>query len=188
MGNLKDKYEIIEGVKVINSVVWCLGIYIGYDKNKCNELNWMKIYNDMEKLFELWKKRKLIIFGKLCVVNNLVVLKLIYIVFIFLFFENDFIKKVNRVIFNFIWNKYDRIKWNILIGKIEEGGIGVIDIEFKLKVLKVFWVNRLLELCLINEVINVYLKRVNFNLNYILLMIERNMEDFIVINYIFKFY
>lgn len=43
MGNLKDKPEIIEGVKVTNSAVRCLGIHIGHDKNKCNELNWMKL-------------------------------------------------------------------------------------------------------------------------------------------------
>lgn len=188
MGNLKDKHEIIEGVKVTNSAVRCLGIHIGHDKNKCNELNWMKTYNDMEKLFESWKKRKLTIFGKSCVVNNLAVSKLIYIASILPLPENDFIKKVNRAIFNFIWNKHDRIKRNTLIGKIEEGGIGVIDIELKLKALKASWVNRLSESCLINEVINAYLKRVNLNLNYILSTTERNMEDFTVINHIPKFY
>lgn len=61
MGNLKDKHEIIEGVKVTNSAVRCLGIHIGHDKNKCNELNWMKTYNDMEKLFESWKDRKSVV-------------------------------------------------------------------------------------------------------------------------------
>lgn len=133
MGNLKDKHEITEGVKVTNSAVRCLGIHIGHDKNKCNDLNWMKTYNDMEKLFESWKKRKLTIFGKSCVVNNLAVSKLIYIASILPLPENDFIKKVNRAIFNFIWNKHDRIKRNTLIGKIEEGGIGVIDIELEVK-------------------------------------------------------
>lgn len=34
MGNLKDKHEIIEGVKVTNSAVRCLGIHIGHDKNR----------------------------------------------------------------------------------------------------------------------------------------------------------
>lgn len=87
----------------------------------------------MEKLFESWKKRKLTIFGKSCVVNNLAVSKLIYIASILPLPENDFIKKVNRAIFNFIWNKHDRIKRNTLIGKIEEGGIGVIDIELEVK-------------------------------------------------------
>lgn len=57
MGNLKDKHVIKEGVKVTNSAVRCLGIHLGHDKTKYNELNWMKTYNDMEKLFESWKKK-----------------------------------------------------------------------------------------------------------------------------------
>lgn len=73
--------------------------------------------------------------------------KLIHIESILPLPENDFIKKVKRVIFNFIWNKHDRIKRNTLRGKIEEGGIGVIDIELKLKALKSSWVDRLSESC-----------------------------------------
>lgn len=114
--------------------------------------------------------------------------KLIYIGSILPLPENDFIKKVDRAIFNLIWNKHDRIKRNTLIGNIEKGGIGVIDIELKLKALKALWVNRLSETCLINEIINAYLKRVNLNLNYILSTTTRNIEDFTVINHLPKFY
>lgn len=71
----------------------------------------------MEKLFELWKKRKLMIFGKICVVNFLVVLKLIYVGLILFILENDLMKKMKNSIFNFIWNKCDRIKREIVIGK-----------------------------------------------------------------------
>lgn len=87
------------------------------------------------------KKRKLTIFGKSCIVNNLAVSKLIYIASILTLPENDFIKKVDRAIFNFIWNKHDRIKRNTLKGKLEECRIGVIDEELKLKALKASWVN-----------------------------------------------
>lgn len=71
-----------------------------------------------------------------------------------------------------------------MIGKIEEGWIGVIDIELKVKVPK----KRLSETFLINEVINAYLKRVNLNLNYILSTTERNIEDLTVMNHFSKFY
>lgn len=50
-------------VKIVNKVVRCLGIFIGYDKEKCFNNNWIKIYYDIEKLFEFWKRRKLILFG-----------------------------------------------------------------------------------------------------------------------------
>lgn len=50
-------------VKIANKVARCLGIFIGHDKEECYNNNWIKIYQDIEKLFESWKRRKLTLFG-----------------------------------------------------------------------------------------------------------------------------
>ena len=64
------KYKCV--FKVTNKAVKCLGMYIGHDKEECYNKNWIKIYHDTEKqLFEYWKKRKLTLFGKTCVINTL---------------------------------------------------------------------------------------------------------------------
>ena len=47
--------------------------------------------------------------------------------------------------FNFIWNKTDRIKRNTIIGHIKDGGLGITDVESKIKALKAAWVIRLKE-------------------------------------------
>lgn len=94
LGILKNFYDEFYGIKIINKVVRCLGIFIGYDKVECYNKNWMKVYYDVEKFFEFWKRRKLILFGKLCIINIFVLFKFIYVVLIFNFFENDFIKKI----------------------------------------------------------------------------------------------
>ena len=36
------------------------------------------VYNDIQKLFESWKRRKLTLFGKTCIINTLGISKLIY--------------------------------------------------------------------------------------------------------------
>lgn len=95
------------------------------------------------------KKRKLTIFGKTCIVNSLAISKLIYVESIlplpnqdFLkkiecsIFKQDFLKKIKCSIFKFIWDKRDRIKRDTIIGKIEDGGVGLVDIELKLKAIK----------------------------------------------------
>lgn len=107
----------------------------------CYNKNWIKIVDDLEKLFELWKIRKLIIFGKVCVINSLVILKFLYIGLILNFLDEGILKKIWSFLYNFIWNKKDRIKRNIQIGKIEDGGIGIVDILMKFKLIKVFWIN-----------------------------------------------
>ena len=71
LGPLKGRYKNIEGVTVNGSCVKTLGIYVGPDKKMCYDNNWTKTVNDIEKLFESWKKRKLTIFGKVCVINTL---------------------------------------------------------------------------------------------------------------------
>lgn len=50
-------------VKIANKAARCLGICIGHDKEECYNNNWIKIYQDIEKLFESWKRRKLTLFG-----------------------------------------------------------------------------------------------------------------------------
>lgn len=45
---------------------------------------------------------------------------------------------------NFIWKNRDRIKKNTLIGKFEQGGIGIIDIESKLYAVKASGIGRVL--------------------------------------------
>lgn len=48
------------------------------------------------------------------------------------------------MIFNFIWEKTERIKRNTLIGNITKGGFSMVDIDFKLKSLKEAWIPRFL--------------------------------------------
>lgn len=53
----------------------------------------MKTYHDIEKLFESWKRRKLTLFGKSCIVNTLALSKVTNVASILNSSENDFIKK-----------------------------------------------------------------------------------------------
>lgn len=45
-------------VEIANKAARCLGIFICHDKEECYNNNWIKIYHDIEKLFESWKRRK----------------------------------------------------------------------------------------------------------------------------------
>ena len=42
-------------------------MYIGHDKIECYDKNWMKVYHDIETLFESWEKKEMnIIWEMLC--------------------------------------------------------------------------------------------------------------------------
>jgi len=42
---------------------------------------------------------------------------------------NEVVKEINKIIYNFVWNKTDRIKRNTLIGDYGNGGMQMIDVE-----------------------------------------------------------
>lgn len=109
----------IYGIKIIKICIKLFGIYLGYDKIVCYEKNWISKLEKLEKILSVWKRWNLIIFGKCIVVNILVILKILYNVNILENFKSNFFKVVFKFIYNFIWKKWDWIKRNILIGKIE---------------------------------------------------------------------
>lgn len=75
-----------------NKAVRRLGIFIAHDKVEYSIINWVNIYHDIEKLFESWKRRKLTLFRKSCIVNTLALSKLTYVASIPNSPENDLIK------------------------------------------------------------------------------------------------
>lgn len=82
-------------------------------------------------------------------------------------------------IFNFIWNKRDRIRRDTIIGKQENGGIGLVDIELKLKALKASSVKRLTdESNVIDNIVNSYVTVMKIDLNYLLTLSEIKTENF----------
>ena len=189
LGPLKGRYRNIEGINVTDKAVKCLGIYLGHDKIECYNKNWMKIYHDTEKLFESWKKRKLSLFGKCCVVNTLALSKLIYIASILTFPDSEYIKKFNKLIYNFIWNKRDRIKRNSIIGSIDNGGIGIVDIETKMHALKASWVSRIVNSKQnLYDFVNSFCTKNNISIDYLLKTNENTIDDYTLIRNMPTFY
>lgn len=123
----------------------------------------------MEKLFVSWKRRKLTLFGKTCIIDTLAISKLIYVASILCLPGKEFLKKIQRLIFNFIWNKSERIKRNTLIGDVRNGGLGIIDVESKLKALKAAWLPRILKSKgVLYNILNGFCNKYNIDVMYVL--------------------
>ena len=70
-------------------------------------------------------------------------------------------------IFNFISDKLDRIKRDTLIGKVEDGGIGSVNVELKLKAIETSLTKILVDQsCIFNRLRNGYLENINIDINY----------------------
>ena len=107
----------------------------------CYHHNWTSKLEKLERIFSVWKRRNLTFFGKCTIVNTLALSKHIYNAFILPNPGDKFFKSVSRMIYNFIWKKIDRIKRHALICSIEQGGIGIINVESKFKAAKASWIS-----------------------------------------------
>ena len=54
------------------------------------------------------------------------------------------IKQVDRMLFNFLWDGRDRISRKAMIGRIEDGGINMIDVKSQCKSIKAAWIPRII--------------------------------------------
>ena len=164
LGESKDSAEKIHGVSFTNEPIKCLGIYIGHNKTDCENLNWKPKIEDTQKLFESWKKRKLTLFGKVQVINALVVSKFVYN-FTILDVPDWVVTDLKKSIFDFLWKK-DFIKRTVLYAKIKDGGLNIVDVNTKIESLKASWVSRIVNGNTSGSFIPIYyIKQMGFECN-----------------------
>mgnify|MGYP000527767340 FL=1 len=180
-GSFIDMYSNdshIHGIKITKTCIKSLGIYLGHDKTVCYEKNWISKLEKLEKILSVWKRRNLTIFGKCTVVNTLAISKILYNANILENPKSDFFKAASKLIYNFIWKKRDRIKRNTLIGKIEQGGIGVINIESKFHAAKASWISRILnENSVIHRALSAVMRQYKLTISDILKTTEYNFLE-----------
>ncbi len=166
LGPLKDTLINYNEIKFTNEAVRCLGIYMGHDKDTCEFKNWYEKLEKMKIVFERWKNRKLTIFGKTLIIKSLAASKLIHAMSIIVTPEH-ILKDIERIIFNFLWDKNERIKRKTLIGPKDMGGIDMLDITSKDKSLKAGWIKRLVDKNPNSCFVNMYLQKFGIDINYL---------------------
>ena len=132
------------GIKWNQAGIKYLGIYVGYDKKYCRQHNWVDKIEKFQRLLDNWRKRELTLFGKVTILKTLGLSNMVYSA---MHTETppEVIKQIESIMFQFLWNKVDRIKRSVLYANIEEGGLKVTDIESFFNALKCTWVKHLME-------------------------------------------
>ena len=127
----------------VKTVINCLGIYIGHDNDLRNQKNWHEKLDKIQSVLNQWKRRNLTMLGKITVMKSLAISKITYSVTNTAEIDN-FTQKLNKILYSYLWDKKERIKRNTLIGKIEWGGIEMLDIQSHFIAIKTVWVKRIL--------------------------------------------
>ena len=88
-----------------------------------------------------WKRRNLTLFGKIAIIKSLIVPKVLYPAH-FLLLPEGCIKRLENLMYSFIWNSADKIKINTLIADIDDGGLKMVDIESQIRAFRGAWVKK----------------------------------------------
>ena len=138
LGKLKNNFKSVHNIEVI-SCIKTLGVFVGHNKELCIEKNWSDKIIKMEKLLQRWQERILTLLGKITIIKSLVLPIISYSA------TNCetppwVIKEVTSLFYKFLWNSSDKVKRASIIGKINQGGLNMIDIEGYFRALKASWV------------------------------------------------
>jgi len=139
-GNLTEnfKFKEVKEMKI-------LGILIGKDEDKVRENMWEEIVENIERRTNLWKLRTLHLKGKVLILNVLMSSKLwffLYVTSMPVWVE----KRLKRCFLDFLWEgKPARIAYNTLIGVVDKGGLGLMDVEQRKNSLRVKLVGKYLD-------------------------------------------
>ncbi len=144
LGRLKYKQDDCKlcDIKWPKEPIRLLGIFIGHNKEENDILNWDKKIEKIEVLLNIWKQRNLTLFGKVVILKQLALPKILFSASV-LPIPKNIIKHINTLFYLFIWGMTDRVKRNVLINDVDKGGIRMIDIQSMFDAVKAAWIPRL---------------------------------------------
>ena len=111
----------------------CLGVCFSRDSEISVKVNFEKRLRALEKCLNIWSSRDLTLNGKIDIVKNLALSKIVFIASV-LSVPSGFVDQVSKLLSSFIWNhKLPKIKHSTMIGKIKDGGLNMPDFKIILK-------------------------------------------------------
>ena len=134
LGSNKNNHEELHNMKWKNQVK-ILGIYFNNSISASEiEDNWLPRIEKINRIMSNWAKRNLSIMGKICIVKSLLLSQIVYVLQA-LAAPEDILKKVNTMLFRFIWKKkysntkaFEKVKRKIICKETEQGGLKMINV------------------------------------------------------------
>lgn len=146
LGSWRHKVSKPLGLNWTNEPVRALGIFTSYNEQDNDKKNVARKIDNLNIKLDLWRGRKLSLFGKCLIAKTLGISQIVYSASMLDISPND-TSRIKKSIFSFIWNKKpDKIKRNIMCLDYTNGGLRAPDPDILFKSLRLTWISRLLML------------------------------------------
>ena len=143
-----DALQPLKPVKFTENSFKLLGIEIpiNADYNTLIKLNYDTLLEKVKHILGQWSKRTLTLYGKTVIIESLILPQFTYQLSNLPSPNGKFLKEVDDLIFDFLWNKKRaKIKRSQMYLDYEEGGLGIPNIKVYSRSLKLRWVRFLID-------------------------------------------
>ena len=126
----KDKLNCNVHFDWNNDCFSLLGLEFHVHLDKMDEINYNLALIKVKKTIAFWKKRSLTPLGKITVIKTLSLSKLNHLFTSIPLPQNQFCKKIEKLLFNFIWHgKPEKISRSQICQNYDASGLKMIDIQ-----------------------------------------------------------
>ena len=123
-----------------------LGLHFTTDLSKMISYNFKKYLAQVYDITKRWNRRYLTPIGKITIIKTYILSKFIHLFSVLPNPPLEFLKKLNTIIFNFIWDgKPDKINRLQVCRQQHEGGLKMINLLSFIKSLKLSWFRRMIQ-------------------------------------------
>ena len=121
----------------------CLGIYVGYSFDKNLKKNWDDKIDKVKQILDKWRGRELSLFGRIQIIKTFTVSQFVLPASL-LVVPSDITKKIESLLYEFLWRSKDKVRRAKVIQEIKHGGLNMVDIKSLFMSFKAVWISRLL--------------------------------------------
>ena len=134
-----------------------LGIHVSNNVSEIYELNFDDKMDKVRTIINIWNQRNLSVYGKSLIVKTFVLSQFMYHISVLPTLNCDIDKKVNDIIFKFLWNnKPDKIRRDIMCSDYQNGGIKYPNMKLYIISARISWFRRIMNNDDLIHIVNYY--------------------------------
>jgi len=146
LGPWKNQNKTLDLYTMTSNPVKILGIWVSHNKKEMHDRNIGGKIERMKNILNSWHSRGLSLQGRILVLKALGLSQLTYVL-TNLVVPNHYLKQIDQICFNFIWNnKKAKVKKDVLIQDYDQGGLKAPDIYTWYYTWKHTWLVRLINM------------------------------------------
>ena len=133
------------GVNEISKAIKILGVHFTFNHALFYKLNFESIEKSLRGLLKGWSWRGLTLLGKIQVIKSFAIPKILYRV-VLISNKEEFIKKINTLLYSFVWKGKDKVKRRAFINPTDKGGLKMPNIESMISAQRIICIKRYLSI------------------------------------------